>query len=368
MHEIMGRIWTNYASRFKILMAILLLLPSCGNKLDSDTFFNFPISEIRDSKTETALEIPFIDNPGGRLVDCVIKDSLLFSFSNTDNGYAYYVSSINSGELVGQLFKRGRAGNEPLWVMPIWDLYEEDGNTKGLMFAYHDARLFVCDITSSLSSGHDKYDRVVKLEWEGEGLMPLLFYFHVSDSTMIGYNTGFAESNIHMEKPPIFEVYNTYTGKLLKKYELFNMIDYESDSFDYTSANYLYNYCDIKPDRSKLVFCMAYISQINVMDIATGETKGFKIKGHEDFTTKGRVRHFTATQCDDKYIYALYSDKESESMFSDILYVFDWNGNVKRKYRLDNSFTRLCLDGDMLYLCYGDSDKLYGISTTSLIK
>lgn len=367
MHEIMGRIWTNYASRFKILMAILLLLPSCGNKLDSDTFFNFPISEIRDSKTETALEIPFIDNPGGRLVDCVIKDSLLFSFSNTDHGYAYSVSSINSGELVCQLFKRGRAGNEPLWVMPIWDLYEEDGNTKGLMFAYHDARLFVCDITSSLSSGQDKYDRVVRLEWNGEGLMPLSQYYHLSDSTMIGYNTMVGEGDVFMVRPPAFEIYDTYTGKLLERYETFNMIDYESDDKEYTSRNYLYNYCDIKPDRSKLVFCMAYMSQINVMDIATGETKGFKIKGHEDFTTKGRVWHFTATQCDDEYIYALYSDKGKENMFSDILYVFDWNGNVKRKYRLDNSFTRLCLDGDMLYFSHGGADKLFGISTTSLI-
>lgn len=349
-------------------LACLLLVSSCGEELDSDTFFNFPISEIKDCKTETALEVPYVCSPGVELRDCVIMDSLLFSFSNTDHGYAYSVLRVDSGELVRQLFKRGRAGNEPLMTLPIWDLYEEGGDYKGLMLSYHDARLFVCDITSSLSSGQDKYDRVVKLEQEGEGMMTLLKYYHLNDSTMIGYNTSHVEYKYYMVKPPVFEIYNTYTGKLLERYEPFNMIDHKSDDEEYTSEFYLYNYTDIKPDRSKLAFGMLNMPQINIIDVATGETRGFKIKGYKGFTTKRWIKHFTSLQCDNKYIYALYSDKEAETFASDILYVFDWDGNVKRKYRLDQCFSDLHLGDGTLYFSYALSGKLYGIPIASLIK
>lgn len=362
----MMKVLVNQVSGLMLSLICIILLSSCEKELDSDTFFNFPISEIKDCKTETALEIPYIGNPGGNMVDCIIKDSLLFSFS-FDNEYVYSVSSINSGELICQLFQRGRAGNEPLQVLPIWDLYEDNGKVKGLIFSFLDSRLFVCDISSSLSSGQDVYDRVVKLEWEGDGFLSLLRYYQLNDSTIIGYNTMDGEGKEFMVRPPVFEIYDSYTGKLGKRYDLFNMIEYKSDNKEYTSVNYLYNYSDIKPDRSKLAFAMANMPQINIMEVATGKARGYKIKGHKGFTAKKPCKHFSAAQCDDEYIYALYSDKELETKDSDILYVFDWDGNVKRKYRLDNSFTQLHIDGDMLYFSHGGEDKLYGLPTASII-
>ena len=270
------------------------------------------------------------------LQSCIIKDNLIFSFSNK-NDYIYSVSDIDSGELVCQLFKKGRASNEPLETLPIWDIYEEKEDSKALLFSYLDSRLFICNISSSLSSGSYKYDRIVKLNSGKEGILMILTFYQTSDSTMIAYNTNQVASEDCMTIPPVFEIYNTYTGELIEEYDLFNMIDIRSNDREYTSKNYLYNYNDIKPDRTKLAFCMSYMPQINILDIATGEAKGFRIKDHKDFTAGKPVNHFSSLQCDDEY-------------------------------RLDNYFTDLHLDGKMLYFSCGVSDKLSGLPVASLIQ
>lgn len=358
----------NSVWRISSFLGCLILCFACWKDLDSDSFFNFPISEINDIQNEVHINVPYVGSPGGKLRDGVIKDNYLFSYSGR-NEHVYSVSTIDSGELVCQFIKRGRAWNEPLNVLPIWDLYEDNGETKGLLYSFFDSKLFICNITASLSSGHDTYDRIVKLDSGRDGIIKILTFYNVNDSTMIAYNTNESGSVNHMEEPPIFELYNTHTGNLFKQYSLFNRISFKSKDEEYTSKNYLYNYSDIKTDGTKLVFCMANMPQYNILNTSTGDAKGFRIKRYKDFTAKKPVKHFSSVQCDDKFIYALYSDKKFPTRDNaDILYVFDWNGNIKYKYRLDRSFSDLYLDGQKLYFSNEQFDELYGLPTDSITR
>ena len=97
----------------------------------------------------------------------------------------------------------------------------------------------------------------------------------------------------------------------------------------------------ISPDRSKIAMGMAMLAQINALDLETGRQTGYRLKGMPGFeifhkNLDDAKVYFTQVQADDSHIYALYSDKKYGSGWGaqDLLYIFNWNGELVRKVRL----------------------------------
>ncbi|MDE6634040.1 MAG: TolB-like 6-bladed beta-propeller domain-containing protein, partial [Bacteroidaceae bacterium] len=71
------------------------------------------------------------------------------------------------------------------------------------------------------------------------------------------------------------------------------------------------------------------------------------------------------------FIYALYYggllDSSDYDACPDILYVFDWNGNIVRKLRLDEHVTDVWLNGDMLYMYHRVRPNLYSVKIDDIV-
>ena len=117
--------------------------------------------------------------------------------------------------------------------------------------------------------------------------------------------------------------------------------------------NFLDASFSLKPDRKKFVEAMNWLPQINIVDISSGRVSGFRMKNTQDedvFETDMDCALFCYKRVvsDGRYIYALWAgctrNKLSAEVAFDMVHVFDWNGKLVRKLKLDCPVSDLVMD------------------------
>lgn len=283
-----------------------------------------------------------------------IVDSLFISIDRTGQEYLYCISDINTDQVIGVFGRRGRSSNEMFDCLPILDTYRnKDGELCSDVLSFGDGRVFVWNISESIRTESDCYERIAHL-YNDDGRYPFLSLYHLNDSSVIVKNSGQSPSEERMTNAPVYEVYSLGTGKLLRQFDLFDVVDVETENPLYTSKSFSGNFDCIKPDRSKMAFGMGYMPVYGILELTSGAFQCYRIDGLQRFSTEERNLHFCNLVSDDQYIYALYygydiSDPYSERKAS-TLFVIDWDGRLVSKWMLDQYFTELAIDDDVLYL------------------
>jgi hypothetical protein len=114
------------------------------------------------------------------------------------------------------------------------------------------------------------------------------------------------------------------------------------------------SYMDVRPDKKKVVLAGRYLDCIEIYNsdgsltkLLKGPEKDFHFQYNRSKSyARGAVvkspesrRAYTCVRCTNDRIYALYSGKqkmdESDYSTSNIIYTFDWEGNLLKKYVLD---------------------------------
>lgn len=115
--------------------------------------------------------------------------------------------------------------------------------------------------------------------------------------------------------------------------------------------------------RKSCVIACRYADQLEIVSLETG--KPIFIKGPECFEPKSEIfkgsagavvahsseekKGYVDVCCDDRYIYALYSGRETgtpNSSYGRSIRVFDWNGEYQVKYILDRDILAIDIDSD----------------------
>jgi DNA-binding beta-propeller fold protein YncE len=159
---------------------------------------------------------------------------------------------------------------------------------------------------------------------------------------------------------PFYQKRTIYSNQFVREYRTFkNEVIKQGNSE--TPPQFLFSaFKCIKPDGSKLVQSMLYIGQINIIDVASGQVTGYRIKNTPDFSyifkSKYLRPYYVGLQADDNYIYALYSGEEinnssNTQRFWHIIHIFDWNGNLIKKLDTDQHAGEIAIDihNNLLY-------------------
>jgi hypothetical protein len=119
------------------------------------------------------------------------------------------------------------------------------------------------------------------------------------------------------------------------------------------------------PKESKVAVCTNYAGMIQVYDCSTDGAK--LIKGHnlfladyneaaQGFAPNSQTRWgYLSMDSNDTHIFALYSGlnqlKNPDASFtkSNIIHIFDWNGNPVARLIVDRQLTQICVDENTLY-------------------
>ena len=331
----------------------LIICISCSRVAERD-FFRFPMTNIEADCPLESLLIGEDTLSGVMTADCIVRDSIIIATSRTD--HLFSISGIG-GELIGEYCRRGRAGNELLSALPLTETYINGTDIYADIYSPMDTKLFVWNISKSLSENRDVYESIIRFESKEKAtLQPWMSLYRTDANHIIVYNSmqsGYSDGLVGV---PDYQVYDLESGTLQRQYGLFNAVKKETENQLLSPSTFLTNVDCIKPDRTRLVFGMYFMPVFCILDIKSGEARAYRLKGHDGIDLQKPHRHFVDIQANDDCIYALYSGeemfKEDGTDVPDQLYVMDWNGHLLCRYSMDRRFSGLSLDGEKLYLTH----------------
>lgn len=365
IHHLISKCWTlglvidlsmNSLIKRILVLVWIIVCSGCVNTIPPKRVFNY---ELKYCKNDTPAKELIVSAPRQlyeNLDDCLIRDSLVFCLSN-GNSTLFDILKLDTGERVGSFCHVGRAGEEVLSSLPLRSVYRnEAGELFADIFSIMDGKLMRWNISSSIHSGKDVYDKICFLS--KDQFPPFTSILRVNGNKLVVFDAGVNAFASKLERIPDYREFDINAESFSRSYDLFKQINAKAENSHFPSIAY-YNCVDcVNPKEDKLAIAMSFMPVISVIDVNSGKARGFKIKGERDFSAQEPRSCFVDVQADDKYIYALYSGKaidfEHGLELPDILFVMDWDGSMIGKYQLGMPFSRIHLDGETLFFTHPD--------------
>jgi hypothetical protein len=336
--------------------------------------FNGEIKTINDTvKTIFELEPHEIILDGITYGYPTVYDTLMFFYNFYNNKLPdryYSIFNLKTGKHIGDFCPKGQVPGEARTVSTIYQFYKENGELKTLLFAPHDFKIAIWNISASIAGNKTVWD-FVPYDWRKDrdeicaGITVRLnskeFICQITPLCLDPGDTYCTNSTVsHYEKRTL------YSDSLIRKYMIFKQ------SLKHIYSNRLLGSWDcVKPDGSKVVQFMVYMWQINTIDIETGEVTayrsrekfpGFSYLANFPEPYEQLPAYFIRAASNDKYIVALYCNGlKGGYVGSDnlVVYVFDWDCNLLKKVKLKSKITyeNLALDNDNNLYTVGPNDE-----------
>ena len=353
------------------ILLIFVLFHSCAR--GPEVFFKCEMQELNEKARVEKIMLKEVEGTGINTMSDVVKDSIALSLEPT-GGYLFSISNVMTGKFLGQFCKQGKSAQEILSAIPVKEIYESDGEDKACVYSYMDSKVCIWNITKSLDAGKDVYDKVVTLKGEGNyEFLALKSCYYLGDGKILACNSNQNPESDELLDVPVYEIYDMSNGEqkvvLEGMFEKIEELPVRNTLF--SPKEYFSGVDCISPDRSRLVYAMSYFPCFFIFDINSGATEGFRFTGCPSFSPERKIWYFTSVQSDENFIYALYYGKEIDysdyDACPDILYVFDWSGNVRCKFLLDRHFTDLSVDTDSgkLYFTHRMMSRMYYVDLES---
>ncbi len=219
----------------------------------------------------------------------------------------------------------------------------------------------IWNISKSIEQGVTVFDTIVTVE-NGPGLGNYSYVYSLPNHEYIGCLPAMY-TTIELDKAtvPTLERRDLYSNELIASYNPFKEAFVKENDKVIGVERYFSAGSCVKPDGSKIAQSMIYLDQINIIDVESGEIRGFRVEGSPDFSVFRKAPdikwyHFDI-QCDDRYIYSLYSGEKYESdqkkvVLPHLVHVYDWEGNFVRKLDLGQGVARIWIDPANTNLLY----------------
>jgi hypothetical protein len=331
-----------------ILTVSFAVFISCRHEQEKDAYFNGEVIIVDCNAAIDTLRGEKVYIDGLYTGKIWAYDTLIGFMYHRFPDHIINVFNVNTGKFLYSLGKKGQP-------------YNFDRYLCRMQFVYEDSQHHVWIIKESvkecvllnLQKPGDAVKRKMDINVDTDFYFGFNFIFILNDSLFLGSNQG--DRILGDPGPftaPAYHLYNARTKELIKSYKPYNAFVPLSDEF-YRKDLHVQGFSSmdrIKPDdNSKLAMAMLSMDQLNIMDAATGEIKGYRNKNSPGFSylkdDVDNVKRYYEDLCvDDKYIYALYSN--GNIFEGNIINVFDWDGNFIRKIVLDKTSINLSMGLD----------------------
>jgi hypothetical protein len=340
-------------TRIIILITIFSIL-SCGGEVQ---IFNGelviveqPVSADKLFGTEQQL------NGTLYTVGVCVYDSLIFFSTDKLSDSLFSMFNTKTGEQEYLGIRKG-INPEEFIAASYSEQYHVDSS---ICLWFYDSEKKECSLVD-LSTSVQR--QIIKLpEFEIGREFPFGRIFVLNDSLLLAFSQGEdLYHNLNLS-PPLYCVFNYRTNAEPVQYQIYNEFSYSKKLMPQMC---LYSHDRIKPDKTKLAMGMRYLRQINIMDIGTGNIKGYRVKDTPDFNILTKryhkfVSYYLWICVDDDFIYGAIDSKDKNTTTVD---VFDWNGNFLKKLILDKKMANInsiALDpvNKYLYVLTTGNDKI----------
>jgi hypothetical protein len=359
---------------------VTIIVTGCSNN-SNDSNFNGKISWIDDTFKAEEVTLKEIELDGDFYVIPTVCDSFMIFWNYKLPKSFFNIFNLNTGEHIGVFCNRGGGPKEAYSLPYVYHVYKENGNVTALLDAANEQKLFIWDLSKSIESRTTVFDTVIPYGRSSErGTTNCLYMFRLDNDTLITrVDSELLSLDGDMASAPYYRKRTVYSNQQVRDYRIYNNEVIKKGKSD-ISPDFFYSSSDcIKPDRSKIVQGMRHLCQINIIDLASGQVTGHRIKNTPDFSLfntemKNIKKYYMRIQADDNYIYALYLGEEVDTRSSTkpynphIVFIFDWDGNLIKKIDMGHPVMEIAIDADknLLYSMDVIEDKIYSLDLNQL--
>lgn len=336
--------------RARLLVIQLFFLGACS-PLNSADFFDYEVKEVADVAFCDTLFPTLVSQFGFEDLDSFqVLDSLIIYEKGRNFGeYCFTVRNMTDGALAGEFGRIGRGPDEMISSTVNFEMI--DGVVSA--YDYYAGKLYELDIREGILQEKTVCRHSVTLEHiSGESM---LCAHILPDKKILLFDSASRLWSSGLNRMPCFCVYDLNTGKHLIDYQVFKNVPIAKSRSLKILPQLILAFQDcMSTDRGTVCFANNSISQINYLNVKTGDAFGvrLKIKGLAPFSPAQSVFHFMSIAGSEDRVYALYFGVPPEKAedTNPILYVFDWNGEIKGKYQLDQPYAQCRVANGRLYL------------------
>lgn len=340
-----------------ILLSASFLVVSC-TAIPEKNLLKFPVKDVPDAsraeKISAEKALPSVMDLTGFAV--LGNELITTTVFGADHGLD--VIDLASGETVHQLCRTGRGPGEFLSIFPPFSVTDDaaivyDGGT-GMFSEILVVGEHIGDIAHQ-----------VKLEVPPGQMNPIIASSHkIGKNELVVYNSIQAPSETVSIESPYYAIYDYESGSEKRTFHLYDAAPLSRFSQEVKMTMFNLQDC-INREKGTVCFVMGALPVFGFLDTASGETKGFRLKGDQPFSTEKARMYFTAVCAQDEFIYALYLGKLYEELTPEssttVLYKLDWTGHVLNKYELDGIYMGCCATKDRLYLSRAEDSLIWGL-------
>lgn len=325
--------------RKSFLVAAAVLAAACSEIPEKD-LLKFPVKQIADLPQAVALtpEKAPIELLAPYLLSLDFYDGKLIT--NADifgSDHCLDVYDVNSGEFVSGLCRKGRGPGEFTGVAPFFSAAD------GSVVVYDSLTGIASEVSLNMETFGD-ITHQVRLEAKKEGFPPIFASFYrVEGEGVLGYSTIQSDPENLAIDTPYYALHDWNSGAEKRAFELFDMEPVPNAS----NRSFAFDLYDCMNGDGTLCFVMGKMPVFAFLDVASGQARGFRLKGEPAFSVNSEQKFFVGACAQDKYIFALYGLDVKNSKTK--LYKLDWEGNILNKYELDGLYRNCCASPDKLY-------------------
>ena len=301
--------------------------------------------------------------------------ALFISYQFPDQNFLH-VFGLHSGKELGSFCTQGRGPGEYLDLSCFDQFQKENGDIKLWIGSTLKEQIQLLNLSESLKKQKMQVDQSFFLDWRKKWKDPIASFFMLDSNLCLYHNLN---EYLYKDKRGytlgLFHLCKDSIENELKEYPLFNR-PLLNPHPQIENRYLLSSDHRIKPDGSKIAMTMDRLMQINILDIRTGKLKGFRLKDSPDFEDLKRpledLKYFYINLCvDANYIYALCLNCAAKDfpVESDLIHVFDWNGNPVCQITTDQKFFSIAFD-PVHGLIYGKNfmEEIYCYDIYALLK
>lgn len=343
-----------------IIMIWMTSLISCTSKDDFITIYRFPIvEELHHEKISTS---PVLYAPVGLL----LLDSAVVAMNlNTDT--VFQVFKLPSYTHVGGFVRKGEGPDEELYIDPFIQRLENNQfmyrNLTGVKFCDFNPFSETLNIIKNIKLTNELID---------------VFHTFILNNQIIGTRTDKATDRE-------FVSFNIQTQRIDEYGEKFPIIKRRLRITDIDKVQLFAKANTVKPDGSSFA-CVYDKFPILRIYSNTGELKkDIRLNNNQQFpyalieqepTLEGVneiMQNYRMIKSSNNYIYALYIGKRNKDIssglndFSNIIHVWDWEGNPIKELRLDRNIFTFDVSSDDKYIICSSLELLDGFYKYVLI-
>ena len=310
---------------FFLLFTILLFL-GCKESDNNEDFF----SGIKNIKGEIVNTDALIGRPAG----LCCTDTRLFILDRYENRFLTIIDTKNNKSLGRELTIGGGPGE--VSAAPVFVTLSNNGKQLDV-YQRNTFKYCTYDFTD------DKLSHIETINIER------------SPANIVAIENGFVGIGMMYENGR-YGIYNNQ-GDLIQETGVYPNYD---KSMDHHSRFFIdQGHLCSHPNGTHFALGTIYSDNVEFFSSKNGEIKLLKrygkgiVNGKMEnnllIIDKSNITGYKGTYTSEKYCYMLYSgkpygDNPNQSLWSENIFVFDWNGNFVKSYRLDNEVRHFCVD------------------------